>query len=86
MAQPYEERNSAVKTRRQQEDRRRMAFRRAIEDHTDQRQLRLETADYPDLSAINYWQASSASGRNSATPSPATAHSRWASVEATSSV
>ena len=68
MAQPYEERNSAVKTRRQQEDQRRMAFRRAIEDHTDQRQWRLETADYPDLSAINYWQASSASGRRSAQP------------------
>ena len=32
MAQPYEERNSAVKTRRQQEDQRRMEFRRAIED------------------------------------------------------
>lgn len=68
MAQPYEERNSAVKTRRQQEDQRRMAFRRAIEDLTDQRQLLLETADYPD-SAINCWQASTASDRRSAQPS-----------------
>ena len=68
MAQPYEERNSAVKTRRQQEDQRRMAFRRAIEDHDNQRQLTLETADYPDLNAINYWQAASASDRRSAQP------------------
>ena len=68
MAQPYEERNSAVKTRRQQEDQRRMAFRRAIEDHTDQRLLRLETADYPDLGAIYYWQAPPVNGRRSAQP------------------
>ena len=68
MAQPYEERNSAVKTRRQQEDQRRMAFRRAIEEHANQRQLRLETSDYPDLGAINYWQAASASDRRSAQP------------------
>ena len=68
MAQPYEERNSAVKTRRQREDQRRMAFRRAIEEHTNQRQLRLETSDYPDLGAINYWQAASASDRRSAQP------------------
>ena len=68
MAQSNEERNSAVKTRRQQEDQRRMAFRRAIEDHTSQRQLRLETADYPDLNGINYWQAAPASDRRSARP------------------
>ena len=68
MAQSYEERNSGVKTRRQQEDQRRMAFRRAIEDHTSQRQLRLETADYPDLNGINYWQAAPASDRRSARP------------------
>ena len=65
MAQPYEERNSAVKTRRQQEDQRRMAFRRAIEDRTDQRQLRLETEDY---SGLNYWQAAPATARRSAQP------------------
>ena len=68
MAQPYEERNSAVKTRRQQEDQRRMAFRRAIEDLTNQRQLSMETADYPDLKALNYWQASAASDRRNAQP------------------
>ena len=68
MAQPYEERNSAVKTRRQQEDQRRMAFRRAIEDLTNQRQLSMETADYPDLNALNYWQASAESDRRNAQP------------------
>ncbi|WP_397455289.1 PA3496 family putative envelope integrity protein [Pseudomonas versuta] len=68
MAQPYEERNSAVKTRRQQEDQRRMAFRRAIEDLTNQRQLSMETADYPDLNGLNYWQASAASDRRNAQP------------------
>jgi len=68
MAQPYEERNSAVKTRRQQEDQRRMAFRRAIEDLASQRQLRLETADYPDLRSLNYWQTSPASDRRNAQP------------------
>ncbi|WP_073509878.1 PA3496 family putative envelope integrity protein [Pseudomonas versuta] len=68
MAQPYEERNSAVKTRRQQEDQRRMAFRRAIEDLTNQRQLSMETADYPDLNALNYWQASAAIDRRNAQP------------------
>jgi len=68
MAQPYEERNSAVKTRRQQEDQRRMAFRRAIEDRSDQRQLRLETAEYPDLGSINYWLAAPAAGRRSVQP------------------
>ncbi|HEC54541.1 MAG TPA: hypothetical protein ENI30_04785, partial [Gammaproteobacteria bacterium] len=34
-----QESNSTVKPRRQQEDQRRMAFRRAIEDRCDQRQL-----------------------------------------------
>ncbi|WP_422386231.1 PA3496 family putative envelope integrity protein, partial [Pseudomonas viridiflava] len=38
MARPYEDSNSTVKTRRQQEDQRRMAFRRAIEDRCQERQ------------------------------------------------
>ncbi len=46
MAQPYEERNSAVKTRRQQEDQRRMEFRRAIEDRCERRQLLAEIGDF----------------------------------------
>ena len=60
MAQPYEERNSAAKTRRQQEDQRRMAFRRAIEDRCDQRQLQQSISDYPEL----HWQAPAAAQRN----------------------
>jgi uncharacterized FAD-dependent dehydrogenase len=45
MALPYEERNSAVKTRRQQEDQRRMEFRRAIEDRCERRQLLAEIGE-----------------------------------------
>ncbi len=61
MAQHHEE-QSSVKTRRQQEDRRRMEFRRAIEDRTELRQLQQEIA------ALNYWQADLASDRQSAQP------------------
>ncbi|MCU1748098.1 PA3496 family putative envelope integrity protein [Pseudomonas sp. 6D_7.1_Bac1] len=67
MAQHYEERNSAVKTRRQQEDQRRMAFRRAIEDRCEHRQLLAEIGEYPDLE-LNYWQAKPAASRRSAQP------------------
>ena len=68
MAQPYEERNSAVKTRRQQEDQRRMAFRRAIEDRCEQQQLLAEIGDFPDNLELNYWQSASATSRRSAQP------------------
>ena len=67
MAQPYEERNSAVKTRRQQEDQRRMEFRRAIEDRCEQRQLLAEIADFAELE-LNYWQAAPTTSRRSAQP------------------
>ncbi|MDR6961569.1 hypothetical protein BK654_05885 [Pseudomonas brassicacearum] len=63
MTQSYEER-SAVKTRRQQEDQRRMAFRRAIEDRCEQRQLLAEISEFPDAVEFNYWQAPAASRRN----------------------
>jgi len=53
MARQYEDSNSTVKTRRQQEDQRRMAFRRAIEDRCEQRQLLQSITDYPEL----HWQA-----------------------------
>jgi hypothetical protein len=56
---------SSTKTRRQQEDLRRMAFRRAIESHCEERRLLSETADYPEL---NYWQEAPAAGRQSAQP------------------
>ncbi|HEF4761473.1 PA3496 family putative envelope integrity protein [Pseudomonas baetica] len=68
MVQPYEERNSAVKTRRQQEDQRRMAFRRAIEDRCEQRQLLAEIGEFPEEFELNYWQAASTTSRRSAQP------------------
>ena len=67
MAQPYEERNSAVKTRRQQEDQRRMEFRRAIEDRCERRQLLAEIGDFPELE-LNYWQAAPVTSRRNAQP------------------
>ena len=68
MAQPYEERNSAVKTRRQQEDQRRMEFRRAIEDRSERRQLLAEIGEFPDDLELNYWQAVPATSRRNAQP------------------
>ncbi|KAB0497841.1 PA3496 family putative envelope integrity protein [Pseudomonas vancouverensis] len=67
MAMPYEERNSAVKTRRQQEDQRRMEFRRAIEDRCERRQLLAEIGDFPELE-LNFWQTSPAASRRNAQP------------------
>lgn len=67
MTQSYEER-SAVKTRRQQEDQRRMAFRRAIEDRYEQRQLLAEISEFPDAAEFNYWQAAPAASRRNAQP------------------
>ena len=68
MARPYEESNSVVKTRRQQEDQRRMEYRRAIEHRCELRQLQQEINDYPELEAINYWQAAPATSRRNAQP------------------
>ena len=60
MTRHSEDSNSTVKTRRQQEDQRRMAFRRAIEDRCDQRQLLQSITDYPEL----HWQAPAAAQRS----------------------
>ncbi|MBP5968446.1 MULTISPECIES: PA3496 family putative envelope integrity protein [Pseudomonas] len=68
MAQPYEERNSAAKTRRQQEDQRRMEFRRAIEDRYELRQLQAEIGGFPEEVELNYWQAAPAASRRNAQP------------------
>ena len=65
MARPYEDSNSSVKTRRQQEDQRRMEFRRAIEDRFELRQLQAEIGDFPE---ITHWQAAPAASRRSAQP------------------
>jgi hypothetical protein len=46
--------NASAKTKRQQEDQRRMEFRRAIESYSEQRRLLLEINEYAEL---NYWQA-----------------------------
>ncbi|UVJ44011.1 hypothetical protein NVV94_26455 [Pseudomonas sp. LS1212] len=59
---------STSKTRRQQEDQRRMEFRRAIESYSEQRQLLQEIADYPELQSINLWQVSAVNAPKSAQP------------------
>jgi hypothetical protein len=68
MSLPYEERNSAIKTRRQQEDQRRMEFRRAIEDRCERRQLLAEIGDFPEDLELNYWQAAPTTSRRNAQP------------------
>ncbi|CAD5107173.1 PA3496 family putative envelope integrity protein [Zestomonas carbonaria] len=60
--------SSAAKTRRQQEDLRRMAFRRAIEAYAEQRQLQQELADYPELVAADYLIAAHSRFRRSVQP------------------
>jgi hypothetical protein len=47
------------KTRRKLEDQRRMAFRRAIEERTEQRRLLREFDGYADLLPGVFWQAPS---------------------------
>ena len=51
--------SSTVKTRRQQEDQRRMAFRRAIESYSEERRLNQELGDFEGISA-HVWQAAKA--------------------------
>jgi hypothetical protein len=62
--------SNSAKTRRQQEDQRRMAFRRAIETYSEERRLNQELSDYLDAASANFWQAASASpaDRQSARP------------------
>lgn len=57
--------NSASRNKRQQEDQRRMAFRRAIESYAEQRRLQQETSAYPEPSV---WQAAPSADRQSAQP------------------
>ncbi|SER79099.1 hypothetical protein SAMN03159444_05058 [Pseudomonas sp. NFACC02] len=62
---------SSAKTRRQQEDQRRMAFRRAIETYSEERRLNQELSDYLDAASANFWQSTSASeGARQSAPSP----------------
>ncbi len=60
--------NGDAKTRRKLLDQRRMAYRRAIEDYAEQRQLQEQLSDYPELIAVNYLVASQALGRRSVRP------------------
>lgn len=72
MARNYDDlQHSSVKTRRQQEDQRRMEFRRAIEMRCEERRLNQKLSDYLDLDSLpeQYWQVSpSSSDHRSARP------------------
>ena len=61
---------SSTKTRRQQEDQRRMAFRRAIESHSEERRLNQELSSYLDSASAHFWQSANAleGGHQSARP------------------
>ena len=52
-----------AKARRKLEDQRRMAFRRAIEQHNEERRLNQSIDDYPELIALNYVRALRAAAR-----------------------
>ncbi|MDB6051426.1 MAG: transcriptional regulator [Pseudomonas sp.] len=59
--------HTSKNTRRQQEDQRRMEFRRAIESYSEQRQLAQELSDYFDLGPINtVWQQPAEESRRNA--------------------
>ncbi|MBF7142404.1 MULTISPECIES: PA3496 family putative envelope integrity protein [Pseudomonas] len=64
MARSYEGSGNS-KTRRQEEDARRMAFRRAIESRIEARRLLASTFDFPELYA---WQAGVTDTRQSVQP------------------
>lgn len=70
MARHYDDsHSSAVKNRRQQEDQRRMAFRRAIESYSEERLLTQSLGDYIDDVPDQLWQVShSSSDRRNARP------------------
>ncbi len=51
------------KARRKLEDQRRMRYRRAIEDYTEQQRLHRELLDYPELIALNYLLATCSAPR-----------------------
>ena len=58
MARHYDDLpKSAVKTRRQMEDQRRMEFRRAIESYSEARRLNQDLCDYLDAVTDHFWQA-----------------------------
>lgn len=64
--------NTSKHTRRQQEDQRRMEFRRAIESYSEQRQLAQTLSDYSEqgdlgeFGSLNVWQTASEGSRRNA--------------------
>jgi hypothetical protein len=65
MARSYEGPGS-TKSRRQEEDARRMAFRRAIESRTEERRLFAQIVDFPEL---HVWHAGVMDSGQSVQPS-----------------
>lgn len=62
-----DQQNSPSRNRRQQEDLRRMQFRKAIEEYSEQRRLHLEIADFPEQLAepvLSYRTAAPRSARS----------------------
>jgi hypothetical protein len=65
-APPHE--HSDATARRKLLDQRRLAYRRAIEAHAEQRQLQQQLDDYPELIAPNVLTGKLVSARRSAQP------------------
>ncbi|MBB2494202.1 PA3496 family putative envelope integrity protein [Aquipseudomonas ullengensis] len=68
MATYLDEPHSANKSRRQQEDLRRMQFRRAIEDYSERRRLSDEISNFPEQLAAGIMAAAPLAERRSARP------------------
>lgn len=49
LANPLHDRTSLRKQRRMEEDKKRMAYRRAIEDYREQQALQAQFCDFPEL-------------------------------------
>lgn len=60
---------TSSKTRRQEQDQRRMAFRRAIEHYADQRRLQQDISDTAELIALSAQVASQTTSHRMAQPS-----------------
>ncbi|MBC9248716.1 hypothetical protein A9179_00360 [Pseudomonas alcaligenes] len=63
-----DQQHSASRNRRQQEDLRRMQFRRAIEDYSENRRLNQEIADFPEMIAASFPFTNSPAPLRSARP------------------
>lgn len=63
-----DQQHSASRSQRQQEDLRRMQFRRAIEDYSERRRLSQEISDFPEQVAAGVMAAAPAARRQSARP------------------